>query len=100
MDQHTFYGLLDELFELDPGTLQARPYADPPKPKLTYAEDNERYQREMSMWGVGPEKFYWPGGFVSPTEWFGLHTPAEAERNYRIGMRVTPYSRASFRRRR
>lgn len=82
-------------FEMDPASLQARPSVDPPKPKLTPAQDMERYSREMSMWSVGPEKYFWPGGFITPTEWFGLHSPSEAERNYHIGSRVTPYSRSS-----
>lgn len=82
-------------FELDPASLQARPYADPPKPKLSYQEDMERYNREMSMWGVGPSKYFWPGGFVTPTDWFGLHSPSEAERNYHVGSRVTAHSRST-----
>lgn len=82
-------------FELDPASLQARPYADPPKPKLTHQEDMVRYNREMSMWGVGPSKYFWPGGFVTPTDWFGLHSPREAERNYHVGSGVTAHSRST-----
>jgi len=82
-------------FELDPTNLQARPYVEPPKPKLNYREDMERYNREMSIWGIGPEKFFWAGGFVTPNDWFGLHTPNEVERNYHVGSRVTEGSRNS-----
>ncbi|MBM3757317.1 MAG: hypothetical protein FJW38_25445 [Acidobacteria bacterium] len=82
-------------FELDQVSLQTRPYVEPPKPKLNYREDMERYNREMSMWGIGLEKFFWSGGFVTANDWFGLHTPDEADRNHHVGSRVTGESRNS-----
>ena len=80
-------------FEIDPGTLQAHPYTEPPKPKLTFSEDNLRYHREMSMWGAGPSKFFWAGTLLSSTQWFGVHSESDLARLYKPGDPVDLYHR-------
>ncbi len=80
-------------FEIDPATLQANSYAEPFKPKLTPREDNIRYKREMSMWGVGPSKFFWTGMLRSASEWFGILSESDLAKNYKPGDPVDVYSR-------
>ncbi len=84
-------------FELDPGTLVAAPYTDETWAKAKdYAESQKQwaeYNEKMSMFGVGPEVYFWKGEKIGEGEWFGLMTGEEAGKVQESGV---PSGRASI----
>ena len=70
-------------FTLDPESLKVAPYTDETIPPPKDAEDSRRqwaeYNEKMSMFGIGPGKYFWNGEKISDEEWVGLLTEAEAQ---------------------
>jgi hypothetical protein len=64
------------VFEIDPATLGAVP--------LKNASGNRRSQPDERL-----EAYLCSGGLASPAEWFGVHTPAEVERNFKPGSSIS-----------
>ncbi|MCX6611273.1 MAG: hypothetical protein NTW74_10540 [Acidobacteria bacterium] len=69
-------------FELDPGTLVARAYEEEKWAKAKDSAESQKqwaeYNEKMSMFGVGPEVFFWKGGLGADGSWFGLMSREEA----------------------
>jgi len=86
-------------FELDPATLVARAYEKEQwaKPK-DYAESQKQwvdYYDQMSMFGVGPDVYFWQGEKVGDGEWFSLMTGEEAGKVKESGVPTGRASRSS-----
>ena len=83
-------------FELDPATLVGTAYEDEKWAKAKSYEESKQqwaeYNEKMSMFGVGPEVYFWNGEKVGDGEWFGLMTGEEAGKVKEFGV---PTGRAS-----
>ncbi len=63
-------------FEVDPATLKASPCENVRNPQPD----------------APPERFLTAGGLLWPTEWIGIHTPAEAARDFKPGSNQAAYT--------
>ncbi len=86
-------------FELDPGTLVGTAYEDEKWAKAkSYADSQKQwaeYNEKMSMFGVGPDVYFWKGEKVGDGEWFGLMTGEEAGKVKESGVPTGRASRSS-----
>jgi hypothetical protein len=82
-------------FELDPVTLVGTAYEDEKWAKAkSYEESRQQwaeYNEKMSMFGVGPDVYFWKGAKIGESEWFGLMSVEDAGK---VGQFGAPTGRA------